>query len=317
MTMSSSCRQAHATHPVSWRRGALLAATAGSLVLGGLLVPQHVAQATVAADCNEPPPPPAPVEPPKEKKNNDPPEDEGEGGEGEEGDVAVPVALGQPAAPVDDCSNAGSSNDPNPNTNPQRQRQLREPLPGMDPSTATAVCRPGESCSVTPPPGPDSGFQIDSSGGTDQAVLFATTNGTFRPASVEREAPKGRPDCPDYTEQNIDWVQFGFLDAKSGSTWNKTAAMTQRKKTKKAAAFATAQRLQICFAAPYAFPTREGYRLGKADGERVGVLPECTARTSKKSPCVVKREIVQVKGGWVARLTFRVPANAKDPKALG
>ncbi|MGQ0847196.1 MAG: hypothetical protein ACT4QF_24010 [Sporichthyaceae bacterium] len=246
-----------------------------------------------------------------------------------DGGLTITYFLGQSAespggpggpgggTPDQNGGNAGS-NDPNPNTNPNAQPKA---LPGMDPATATALCEPSKSCRVNPPPGADSRFQIDASGGSRRAVLFATTNGNFQMASVgaSRNGVKGRPDCLDYTERNSDWVQFGFLEPATGATWSKTAVMTQRKKLKKAAALKLAEQLQICFAAPYSFPTREGFRAGKMGKDRTGVLADCTSARVKgrKVPCLISREIVEVKGGWTVRLTFRIPANAKDPKALG
>lgn len=211
-----------------------------------------------------------------------------------------------------------SSNDPNPNTNPSDAKAL----PGMDPATATARCRPQRgTCAVEPPPGVDSRFRIDAAGGEREAILFATTNGNYRPASIQ-EGPAGRPNCPDYTERNADWVQFGFLQPERGKSWAKTAYMTQRQAMTKKAAAVLLRRLQVCFAAPYEFPTRAGYRPGTQGSDRVGVLPECSslqvrAAKGRVAPCVSARKVVKVPGGWVVRLVFRVPANAKDPKALG
>ena len=207
-----------------------------------------------------------------------------------------------------------SSNDPNPNTNPGADPK---PLPGMDPATATARCKPEKKiCSVSVS-GPDSRFKIDAENGDDTAILFATMNGNWRPASVEAS---GKPNCPDYAEQNSDWVQFGFFEPERGKSWHKTGHMTQRQKMKRGAAEALAKKLQVCFAAPYTFPTRPGYRLGTSGPDRVGVLPECgTVRAAKgrPAPCVVTREIIKVKGGWTVRITFKIPANSQDPKALG
>jgi hypothetical protein len=96
--------------------------------------------------------------------------------------------------------------------------------------------------------------------------------------------------------------------------------MTQRQKMSKAVASALAQKMQVCFAAPYKFPTRPGYRLGTQGPDRVGVLAECgtvRGRNGRPMPCVASRDILKVKGGWTVRLTFRIPANSKDPKALG
>ena len=167
--------------------------------------------------------------------------------------------------------------------------------------------------------GPDSRFKIDAEDGQDTAVLFATMNGNWRPASVEAS---GKPNCPNYTEQNSDWVQFGFFEPERGRTWHKTAYMTQRQKMKRRRAEALAQKMQVCFAAPYKFPTRPGYRLGTQRPGPVGVLPECGSARLRldegpTKPCVAAREIVKVKSGWTVEDHLPHPRHHQDPKALG
>lgn len=132
------------------------------------------------------------------------------------------------------------------------------------------------------------------------------------PASAAEAA--GKPDCPDYVEQNRDWVQFAFTDGEEGASWSKTATMTQQAPGTREEALASAKRLQICFQAPYSFPTRPGYRLAANEGWYTGVLPDCTG---KRNPCLVGRGVAEISDGWHAQLTFLVPPSAEDPKALG
>jgi hypothetical protein len=141
----------------------------------------------------------------------------------------------------------------------------------------------------------------EASGGGRQTQLLGTTNGG------------GRPDCPDYAERNADWVQFGFTEASRGASWSKTVAMTQRQTMEQGAAMQLANAMQICFAAPYSFGTRDGYGLGRDGSDYVGVLPNC----GSGGPCVSRREVVRTGDGWTVRFSFRIPANALDPKALG
>jgi hypothetical protein len=171
-----------------------------------------------------------------------------------------------------------------------------------DASTDSADCDPGHSCSVSPPAGADSRFRIDAAGGERRAQLFGTTNGG------------SRPDCPDYTERNTDWVQFGFTSPRAGAGWSKTLSMTQRQTMGRGDAARLADAMQICFAAPYSFRTRSGYELGRDGSDYLGVLPDCASSTG---PCLSRRRVVRAGDGWTVRLTFRIPANALDPKALG
>jgi hypothetical protein len=198
-----------------------------------------------------------------------------------------------------------SSNDPNPNTNPPR-------LPANDfERTATANCHPQIGvCTVRPPAGPDSQFSVTARGGSSKALLFGTLMGG------------SRPDCPDYTELNADWVAFGFRDKLNGSTWRKTGVLTTRHTLSHAKAAALARKMQICFEAPYRFLTREGYALGGHNATFDGVLPDCAALAGHAArgmarPCVASRTVLARHGGWVVRFVFRVPANGHDPKALG
>lgn len=132
------------------------------------------------------------------------------------------------------------------------------------------------------------------------------------PASAADDS--GRPDCPDYVEQNRDWVQFAFTDGAEGATWSKTATMTQQTAGTRDEALRAAKRLQICFEAPYSFRTRPGYRLAENDGLYTGVLADCTG---DQNPCLQSRGVVEASDGWHAQLTFLVPPSAEDPKALG
>jgi hypothetical protein len=197
-----------------------------------------------------------------------------------------------------------SSNDPNPNTNPP------QPTPGDVRRTTTVLCEPRVGqCRVGPIVGPDSVFNVFASGGTSRAELFGTLQGG------------GRPDCPNYTELNSDWLAFGFRDPLAGSTWRKLSTLTTRHKLPRRAAAALSRRMQVCFEAPYRFVTRDGYALGGHNALFDGVLPDCTALPDRgragASPCVASRQVLSRHGGWVVRFAFRVPANSKDPKALG
>jgi hypothetical protein len=125
-----------------------------------------------------------------------------------------------------------------------------------------------------------------------------------------------KPNCPNYSEMNGDWLAFGFQDPVAGSTWRKASTLTTRHKLSHADATALSKKMQICFEAPYRFPTRPGYQLGGHNSVFDGVLPDCSGGSTAQ-PCVTKREVRKVKGGWVVRFAFRIPANDKDPKALG
>lgn len=295
-------------------RLALAIGAAGSMAVVGAAVPASAGPAVPAPACETPPQPQTPPSVPPSivpKPKPDPSEPP------EEPPVSVQppsarLPVGErPTGPQDPCADRTHHNPDDPRSNPNLRPK---PLPGMDPATATAVCKPEKGfCTVSPPPGPDSRFRIDAEGGTQRAVLFGTMNGNWRPASVEAS---GKPNCPDYTERNSDWVQFGFFEQKRGASWHKTAVMTQRQRMEEGAATALAEKIQVCFAAPYAFPTREGYRLGRSGPDRAGVLADCHS-VGKSAPCLAMREIAKVRGGWVVRLTFKVPANDRDPKALG
>jgi hypothetical protein len=194
--------------------------------------------------------------------------------------------------PIDHHHSSGN-NDPNPNTNPARTTAR----------TTTATCEPRLGfCRVGPIVGPDSVFNVTASGGTHNAVLYGTLQGGARPR------------CPGYAGMNADWLAFGFQQPLAGSTWHKESTLTTRHKLTRAAALALSQQMQICFEAPYSFPTRPGYELGGQNKTFDGVLPDCGGGNHL---CVAARKVLQRKGGWVVRLTFRVPANAQDPKALG
>jgi Glycine rich protein len=198
-----------------------------------------------------------------------------------------------------------SSNDPNPNTNPPRVS------PGDVSRTTTASCEPRVGvCHVGPIVGPDSVFNVTARAGNTHADLFGTLTGG------------SRPDCPNYTEMNVDWLAFGFLDAKAGSSWRKLSTLTTRHKLSRPAAVALSRQMQICFEAPYRFLTRHGYALGGHNAVFDGVLPDCTAIGERTAggvtrPCLASRQVLSRHGGWVVRLAFRVPANSRDPKALG
>jgi hypothetical protein len=185
---------------------------------------------------------------------------------------------------------------------PDRGGHVDEPQSDGDPSSDHATCRSGHSCSVSPPAGADSRFTVEASGGDRQARLFGTTNGG------------DRPNCPDYAERNADWLQFGFTEPARGAAWSKVVSMTERRSLEQGAALQLRDAMQICFAAPYSFNTRDGYGLGRDGSDYVGVLPDCSASSG---PCLARREIVQAGDGYTVRFTFRIPANALDPKALG
>jgi hypothetical protein len=207
----------------------------------------------------------------------------------------IPTAPANPANPANaDRGGHHNGNDPNPNTNPQRSL-----LP-----TATALCNPQIGfCKIGPIVGPDSVFNVTAQGGTSRATLFGTLQGG------------SRPNCPGYAEMNRDWLMFGFQDPLAGSSWRKASTLTTRHRLARAQAVARSQKMQICFEAPYRFRTRPGYALGGHNALFDGVLPDCTG--GGRRPCVSARQVLQHKGGWVVRLTFRVPANSQDPKALG
>jgi hypothetical protein len=198
-----------------------------------------------------------------------------------------------------------SSNDPNPNTNPE------QPNPGDVSRTTTASCEPRIGiCHVGPIVGPDSVFNVTARGGTTHADLFGTLQGG------------SKPDCPNYTEMNGDWLAFGFQDPVAGASWRKLSTLTTRHKLSRPAAVALSRKMQVCFEAPYRFLTRDGYELGGHNAVFDGVLPDCAALGGRSDrgvarPCVASRQILSRHGGWVVRLAFRVPANSKDPKALG
>lgn len=275
-------------------RKALTVGAVCSIAVLGLALPVAASPLVPAPACKTPADEPAP---------------DSQGGPWQSAELPADV---RPPGPNDPCPDETGNpiDDPNPNTNPRAKPKL---WPGMGASTDTAVCRPGRTCTVEPPAGPDSRFRIDASGGTERAVLFGVMNGNFRPADT---IASGRPNCPDYRERNSDWVQFGFLDSKRGASWRKSAVMTLRQKLSKGSAERLAQDMQVCFAAPYSFPTRDGYRLGRSGPDRVGVLASCGSVT-RSAPCLARREIAKVRGGWVVRLAFKIPANGRDPKALG
>jgi hypothetical protein len=215
--------------------------------------------------------------------------------------VAAPTPPGPGTAPPVDHHHSGNNNDPNPNTNPTQRSNDRV--------TTTTVCEPRIGiCRIGPIVGPDSVFNVTATGGAKKAVLYGTLQGG------------SRPDCPDYAERNSDWLDFGFTDRVAGSTWHKATSLTTRHKMSRPAALELSRSMQICFEAPYRFPTRPGYDLGSHHNLFDGVLPDCAAAAAGRGvqrPCVQARQLLQRKGGWVVRLLFRVPANSKDPKALG
>jgi hypothetical protein len=195
--------------------------------------------------------------------------------------------------PIPGGHHANNNNDPNPNTNPAP----------VEPQT-TASCEPRIGfCRIGPIVGPDSVFYVTARGGTNQAVLFGTLQGGLQ------------PNCPNYHEMNRDWLAFGFQDPVAGSTWRKVSTLTTRHKLSRTDATALSKKMQICFEAPYRFPTRPGYQLGGHNNVFDGVLPDCTG--GGRQPCVATRQVLPRKGGWVVRFAFRVPASDKDPKALG
>jgi hypothetical protein len=172
----------------------------------------------------------------------------------------------------------------------------------MQPTTTT-TCNPQVGfCKIGPIVGLDSVFNVTARGGSNRATLFGTLQGGLR------------PNCPGYAEINSDWLWFGFQDPLSGSDWRKSSTLTTRHKMGRAAALVMSKKMQICFEAPYRFVTRPGYALGGHNNVYDGVLPDCAGG---RQPCVMTRQVLKHKRGWVVRLTFRVPASDKDPKALG
>lgn len=277
------------------------------LALGGLTLPAAGAQAASAERCRQ-------SQDCVPNSFGGRPHPESQGGPGYRGGHSRPWRGG----------NQGGGRREGPNwqephyvpKHPKPQVDRHEPStelpPGMDPSTATDQCSPGSGCTVNPPAGGDSRFAIGGSGGQRSTVLFATTNGNYESERLGSSGA-GRPDCPDYSERNADWVQFGFLQPEGGSTWDKTATMTQRQTGSQAEMLELARKVEICFASPYTFPTRPGYGLGRHGSHYAGVLPDC----GSGGPCVVRHEVFPVGGEWSVRIVFQVPANAKDPKALG
>jgi hypothetical protein len=171
----------------------------------------------------------------------------------------------------------------------------------------TAACTPGSTCTATPPPGVDNAFTVQASGGSTEAVLEAQVDGG------------AEPDCQGYRERSADWIRFGFVDPAAGATWTKTVTLTGVHPLPEPAARRELHRRQICFAAPYPFPTAPSYRLtGPIEGDYQGVLPRCGAghhhTPRHANPCVVSRTIVPVTGGFAVRLAFRVPAGELDPR---
>lgn len=288
------------------RRRAVAVGAVGMLALGGLALPAAGARAASADQCRQ-----SQDCVPNSLGGGWQDSPDGPGHQGEDGKPPFPGG------------NQGGHGEPNwqePHYEPKHPKPQvghedspsTELPPGMDPSTATDECTPGSGCTVNPPAGDDSRFAIRGAGGQRPTVLFATTNGDYESERLGSSGA-GRPDCPGYEERNSDWVQFGFLQPEGGSTWDKTATMTQRQTGSQAEMLELARTIQICFASPYEFRTREGYDLGRHGTHYAGVLPDCGGG----GPCVVRREVFAIGGNWGLRIVFRVPANAKDPKALG
>jgi len=218
---------------------------------------------------------------------------------------APPVGTG----PVPEHHSRAGSNDPgvDPSNDPaNRALAGADPPPSPTaPNTATASCSTVRGvCSVRPPAGPDSAFSVTARGGGADAVLFGTLYGGSRPV------------CPGYAGNNRDWLRFGFLDPAPGAGWTKTASLTTTHELSRRDALGLLGRMQLCFDAPYSFPTRPGYELGTSGPDRAGVLPEC-GPAAGHDPCVLGRALVRRGHGWAVRLRFRVPAGRQDPKALG
>lgn len=173
-----------------------------------------------------------------------------------------------------------------------------------------AECAPGSTCLVTPPPGEQTAFKVVARDGTTAAVLTAELDGG--PA----------PDCANYRERSDDWVRVGSADPQAGGTWNKVVSLTERQPVGRAAALRQAGTAEICFSAPYRFRTKRGYPLTAVAGDSgdvQGVLAACRPgrRDTPPSPCLLKRSIVQVAGGWVVRVVAFTPARAEDPAYRG
>lgn len=181
-------------------------------------------------------------------------------------------------------------------------------VPGAAPCT-TAACTPGATCTATPPTGVDNAYTVQATGGTSPAVLEAELNGGLE------------PECARYRERSADWVRFGFTDPTDGETWTKTITLTGVHPLTRKQARKELRKAQICYAAPYRFYPRPGFKVTgpTAGGDYQGVLPECGTLHNHHTPrhatpCVVERTLVAAGGGWVLRLGFRVPAGEQDPR---
>jgi hypothetical protein len=195
---------------------------------------------------------------------------------------------------------------------------LAAPAPAVRPAPPAAPaagqerveCEAGSPCVVTPPAGEDTAFTVLARGGTTDAVLTAETNsGTA-------------PDCANYRERSDDWVRVVFTDAEAGSTWDKLVSLTDRQPLARSAAVRAARKAEVCFSAPYRFRTKRGFPLttvADGSGDLQGVLATCRPgrRDDPPSPCLLKRSLVKVAGGWVVRLVAYTPARAEDPGYRG
>lgn len=194
-------------------------------------------------------------------------------------------------------------------------------LPGTTPDSVTATCF--QTCTVSTQladalvdiTAVDAGaprFGASSVDGRDRTVLFVT-----------RDGGDTKPECPGYRSTFTDWAQFGFQDARRGASYRKTGTFTGSHPVSRAAATAAAHKFQVCFEAPYPFVNRPGYRIQHDGASFDGVLPECSGLRrryvpgSTETPCVRDRQVVRSGRGWVVRVKFDVPANGRDPKALG
>jgi hypothetical protein len=158
-------------------------------------------------------------------------------------------------------------------------------------------------------PAPTGHYSAANLASSNHPVLFAA-----------RDSGGAKPACPGYQDTFTSWVQFGFKRPERGADYRKIAEFTLSHPLSHGAAAAAARKLQICFEAPYLFAPRPGYGIALHGTAYDGVLPECGsvhARPGMQTPCVATRKVIPSGNGWVVKITFRIPANKEDPKALG
>jgi hypothetical protein len=140
--------------------------------------------------------------------------------------------------------------------------------------------------------------QVDASAfanlGTDAGFLQMSFNTGFR------------PDCPGYQEVSADWAIV------LGPDREKRVVYSIDKRVMNATPNNGASSLQMCFAAPFTFATRDGGPPAEADVDGNGstdwyyaTLPDCGA-----PPCVASRNKDRAGNGVIA---VRAPAGSVDP----